>query len=308
MRLTVAICTWNRAGLLDRTLAAMRDLWIPPDVSWELLVVDNNCTDSTPDVLARHASSLPLRAVTESRQGHSHARNRAVAEATGDFILWTDDDVLVDQLWLAEYVTTVKEWPDASLFGGPIEPWFESTPARWIIDNLKRIDSAFALRDFGPHVRRLEDDELPYGANMAFRTDVLRRFPFDPELGRVGTGLLGADETTVMRQMIASGHFGVWVGSARVKHFIPNSRLTKKYIWDFHRAAGYQLPTNGKATDRMLWGAPAWAYRQYWQSSALSALLSPIKNERWLRAFLASAYYRGMIDAHQQRSRGQIAQ
>lgn len=281
----------------------MRTLHVPPGIEWELLIVNNNCTDATPHVIQRHASALPLRELVERRQGHSHARNRAVAEARGDLIIWTDDDVLVDRNWLAEYDNAARQWPSASYFGGPIEAWFEIPPPTWIVQNLDRIGAAFALCNFGSQVRKLEAEELPYGANMAFRTDVLRRFPFDPNLGRVGNKLLSADETTVIRQMIAQGHSGVWVGSARVQHFIPRSRLTSKYIWEFHRAAGYQLPTNGQAPGRTLWGAPAWAFRQYWQSAALSTLLSPIKNRRWMQAFLASAYYRGMIDAYQQLAR-----
>src|SRR5262249_56770240 len=58
-RLTVAICTWNRAGLLDQTLGRLRELEIPPGTEWELLVVNNNCTDDTDAVVARHAGSLP---------------------------------------------------------------------------------------------------------------------------------------------------------------------------------------------------------------------------------------------------------
>ena len=42
---SVVICTWNRAGLLDQTLARMRELHVPAGLAWELLVVNNNCTD-----------------------------------------------------------------------------------------------------------------------------------------------------------------------------------------------------------------------------------------------------------------------
>jgi hypothetical protein len=53
MHVTVAICTWNRAGLLAQTLEQMRQLVIPPGVTWELIVVNNNCTDDTDQVIAR---------------------------------------------------------------------------------------------------------------------------------------------------------------------------------------------------------------------------------------------------------------
>src|SRR4051812_37235025 len=104
MLITVAVCTWNRAGLLDRTLSRMCQLRVPEGVEWELLVVNNNCTDETDAVLARYQGRLPLRRLSEPSQGHSHARNRAVRAARGELLIWTDDDVLVEPDWIAGYV------------------------------------------------------------------------------------------------------------------------------------------------------------------------------------------------------------
>src|SRR4051812_4932182 len=111
IRVTVAICTWNRSALLDRTLTSMRHLVIPEGVEWEILVVNNNCTDDTDDVLSRHFAGLPLRRVFEPRQGLSNARNAAIDVAAGELICWTDDDVLVDPGWLSAYVEAASRWP-----------------------------------------------------------------------------------------------------------------------------------------------------------------------------------------------------
>ena len=100
MRVTIAICTWNRCDLLRQTLERMTGLMQPPGTEWELLVVNNNCTDGTDQVLSGFEGRLPLRRVFESRPGQSNARNAAVGAARGEFILWTDDDVLVDPNWL----------------------------------------------------------------------------------------------------------------------------------------------------------------------------------------------------------------
>ena len=139
MRITVAICTWNRAELLDRTLSQMHNLRIPPGIEWELLVVNNNCTDDTDAVVARHAQVLPIRRLFEGSQGQSHSRNHALREAFGELIVWTDDDVLVDQDWLAAYVKAARDWPEASYFGGTITPWFAAPPPFWIERNLRSI-------------------------------------------------------------------------------------------------------------------------------------------------------------------------
>jgi glycosyltransferase involved in cell wall biosynthesis len=95
-KVSVIIWTWNRAALLDQTLERMHQLRIPEGVRWELVVVNNNCTDHTDELIARHASRLPLVNLHEAQPGKGHACNLALAHASGDLVAWTDDDVLVD--------------------------------------------------------------------------------------------------------------------------------------------------------------------------------------------------------------------
>jgi glycosyltransferase involved in cell wall biosynthesis len=306
MYVTVAICTWNRAKLLDQTLTRMRELRVPGGVGWELLVVNNKCTDDTDTVIERHTGALPIRRVFEPVPGHSNARNRALLEAAGDLILWTDDDVLVDPSWLALYVDAARCHPAASFFGGTVDPWFEVEPPRWIVRHLRSISATYAIIQFGPDTRPFGMGEGPFGANMAFRTQVLRRYPFDPFLGRVGAHLMSGDESDVIERMIRDGHSGVWVGSARVRHFIPATRLTTRYVWEFHRTSGQRAfrqlkPLTGY---RMLFGAPRWAHRGYWVASIQQFIYSLCKGPRWLRAFLRSAYCRGIIDESRAQQKG----
>ena len=99
---TVLIATYNRAALLDRTLASVRDLRVAPDRRWDVIVVDNNSTDDTRAVVERQAQSFPvtLTYLFESRQGRSSALNAGIAASRGTVIAMTDDDVLVDPGWL----------------------------------------------------------------------------------------------------------------------------------------------------------------------------------------------------------------
>jgi glycosyltransferase involved in cell wall biosynthesis len=89
--ISVCICTYNRSESLRRTLESLArqnniDLG-------EVLIVDNNCTDGTAEVVESFRERLPIRLVTESQQGLAHARNRAAAEFRGGVLLFTDDDV-----------------------------------------------------------------------------------------------------------------------------------------------------------------------------------------------------------------------
>ena len=88
----------------------------------EVLVVDNNCTDHTSNVVEAFGGRLPIGRVTESRQGLAHARNRAVADFRGDVLLFTDDDVRFGPGWLTAYRDAIRRFPDADYFGGRILP------------------------------------------------------------------------------------------------------------------------------------------------------------------------------------------
>lgn len=242
MRVTVAICTWNRSERLRAALASLRELRIPPGVAWELLVVNNNCSDATDDVIAAFAGALPIRGLAEPRQGLSHARNRAVAEAAGDYILWTDDDVIADPGWLSAYADAFAAWPEASVFGGPIAPSFEDGPPPWLAAALEtgRIADAYAHRDLGPRAVpfSLEGNMVPYGANFAVRMAEQRGFPYDPRLGLRGDDAITGEETNVVRAILAAGGEGRWVPGARIRHVIPRERQTVAYLRDYFLASG----------------------------------------------------------------------
>ena len=102
IRITVAIPTYNRAELLRQTLAGVTRQDFPAD-RYEVLVIDNNSRDDTRDVIAAFAGTAPaVRHVPETRQGLDHARNRAIAEARGEIIVFADDDILVESDWLRQ--------------------------------------------------------------------------------------------------------------------------------------------------------------------------------------------------------------
>ena len=300
MDFTVAVCTWNRAKLLDQTLAQLARLEVPGTTSWEVLVVENGCTDETPDVLSRHSSNLPLRVAHEPTRGISHARNRAATEARGEFIAFVDDDVLVEPSWLDAYARAVREFPESAFFGGPILPFFDGSPPEWISASLPILGTAFALCDFGAQRRPLDARHLPYSANLAVRTTCQRRHRFDPALGRVGKELLSGEEADAMQRMLAAGLSGTWLPEARVRHFVPRERMTEDYIRRYYRGIG--------RTDVRRGGAPTCRANRLWRSLT-SGAKACIKGARfharrrlsssnaWVRDFRDANIHRGRFDA-----------
>jgi glycosyltransferase involved in cell wall biosynthesis len=303
MDATIAICTWNRSDLLDKTLEQMRQLDVPAGARWEIVVVNNRCTDNTDEILAKHIGQLPVRRVFEDKQGQSHARNAAAMAAQGELIIWTDDDVLVDSQWLVEMLAAARSRREHSFFGGPIEPWFEHDPPQWLLDNWPSINGAFAFRDLGTEAFEFDLKRLPYGANYAMRTRVQREFLYNPKLGRVATGEIRGEETDVLHKLLAAGHRGWWVPASKVKHFIPAERLTLDYIRRFFHGIGQTefIRKNGEAqrTSIAMWERPRTLINalQAEMRYRYFSTFRPQKTKRWVNSLVRSSRLWGHLAA-----------
>lgn len=297
MDVTVAICTWNRAKVLDQTLTAMRNLRIPDGLDWELLVVNNNCTDDTDDVIARHEDTLPIRCLFEPRSGLSFARNLVLDAARGDIILWTDDDVIVAEGWLEQYLIAAAQWPDAAFFGGKIEPLFPVDPPGWIKKNLRLLSCVYSVQDLGDTNRPFTGEESPIGANMAIRRKSLNGQTFNLALGPTGSNMVLGEETELIEEIQSSGHYGVYVGQASVRHHIMPQRLSKQYLLAWFRAYGRAMAQRGEIGPcRTFFGLPLWAIRVYSESRLKALVLGLRKGPKWVRAYERAGWAMGILE------------
>lgn len=283
----------------------MQQLIIPDGVEWEIVVIDNNSTDTTKQVVDSYATSLPIKYFFETKQGHCNARNRAIAEVKGDLILWTDDDVLVSNHWLAAYAEAAQTHLDASGFGGPIDPWYEGPPPNWVERNIDFVGAFFALRVVPEGVEEVARNHVPYGANMAFRTSALREYGFDPRLGRVKDQLISGDEVAVIYQMIEDGKRLRWVPDAKVEHFVPKKRMRLSFLRDCSYCRGrYEMPTVESQGVPTFFGMPRWLFRRYLglSISVWSRRLLGRETGEWLKDYVQEHVLRGQLAASRTRT------
>lgn len=273
MEISVAICTWNREELLKKTLSNLCDLFIPEGISWELLIVNNNSTDNTEKTIDSFKNDLPIESHFEPKPGLSNARNKAVDKAKGNYIIWTDDDVLVDSNWLASYVQAFQRYPQASVFGGPISPWFEGTPPKWLQNGWHYIQPSYAIRELGEEAFAFKStipSKFPFGANFAVRMDIQKQIRYNPDLGLKERKRILGEETDVIKSILTSGKTGWWVPDAKVKHWLPASRQTLSYIREYYEGAGRMEAVKENWVDCVkVFGYPRWLFRQLLYNTCL---------------------------------------
>lgn len=238
MKITVAICTWNRSKLLAQTLTSLCEVHIPTDVEWEVIVVDNNSDDETRSVCEQFMGPLPLRYVFEPKQGKSYALNRAVNMANGEYIVWTDDDVLLSPSWIEHYANAFNSDAEYAFWGGPVEPYFSTHPPSWLCTDQHILWPVYAIVDHGPEPLDFSKSIFPAGVNWAIRANVQREALYDVRLGPRPEDEQRGEETTLFRQLLGMGHRGRWIPESKIKHYIPQRRMTLTYIRDFYFGQG----------------------------------------------------------------------
>jgi GT2 family glycosyltransferase len=213
--MTVAICTRDRPHDLARCLDSLEQL----DLSHlDLLVVDNAPSDEAAErlVCTRHPH---IRYMREPAPGLSHARNRALTEAYGEVVAFTDDDVVVDPGWARTIAETFAGDPATMAVTGLVVPRELETEAQVLFERYRGFGRGFApVRADRRSARWGDVGRLGTGANMAFRRNAFARVGlFDPALG-AGTRARGGEDLDMLYRVVKSGAVVRYQPAAVVRH------------------------------------------------------------------------------------------
>ena len=229
--LSIIICTYNREKYIGPLLDSISKNDYPTS-DYEIILVDNNCTDNTRGVCEQFVATHPeirLRYVVETEQGLSAARNKGIKEAKGEVIIYVDDDALVDTDYIRIYAEHFAAHPETMAAGGPIEPLYETQEPFWMSPYTKALLTAWM--NYGDKVREYPNGRYPGGGNAAYRKVVFDKVGlFNTELGRKGTALLASEEKDIFDKMKALGMLVLYLPTPVLHHIIPQAKLEEDYF------------------------------------------------------------------------------
>lgn len=299
--LSVVICTYNRADLIGLALADLTRQTLNTR-EFEIIVIDNNSRDTTPEVVRPFTEQYPhIRYFFEGKPGRSIARNRGWQEARGEFVAYLDDDIRVDPQWATAMLRALQQTPRPLAVGGLVEPWYAETPPAWFVRD-------FELRSWGDQPGYIPAQRAPFGfagGNMGIAKKVLQQYGgFQEELGGGGEHMPRMGEETDLFFRIYKDH---QAEADRIFWFEPAAR-----IQHWTPARNWQIPyrlqrshASGAARAWMMQVKPySW---QYWRVMAfgvkstfrllksLATTKHPMKTE-WVKYRQTLAYLKGFSD------------
>jgi glycosyltransferase involved in cell wall biosynthesis len=228
IRFSIVVCSRNpRADYFVRVLEAIRGQSLDPD-QWELLIIDSN---SSPPLQDQAMPWLPATRFTRVEEpGVLRARMAGVYAAKGEWLVFVDDDNVLDPDYLEQAARVIARKPEIALFCGRISADFEQPPPKW----LKSMYRQLAIIDFSSDswAHEWDPDRVPcWTAGMCIRRDVAKQhfdsFADDPMAAVV---MNRCEDVQLVMSTVESGHLAGLFTTLHMRHLIPPDRMTVGYL------------------------------------------------------------------------------
>jgi glycosyltransferase involved in cell wall biosynthesis len=217
--ISVCICTFRRPRLLQRLLAELGRQRTDGCFTYSIVVADNDRLESAEPVVREAAATLkvPVRYCVEPHQNIALTRNRAVANAPGDFIAFIDDDEFPTERWLLTLFRSCEQYGVDGVLG-PVKPHFDPSTPNWVVEG-----------------RFYDRPSYPTGLVIDARKGrtgnvLLRRRVFDGLSEPFRSEFLTGEDQDFFRRMIDKGHVFIWCHEAIAYEAVPPVRCRRGFM------------------------------------------------------------------------------
>jgi succinoglycan biosynthesis protein ExoM len=217
--ISVCICTYKRPDLLKRLLRELTCLQTEGLFTYSIVVADNDALQSAKRVVLEFAAVFPLRIryCVEPLQNIALARNRAIENATGQYIAFIDDDEFPTSSWLLALFRACQAFGvDGAL--GPVRPHFDEDPPEWVVRG-----------------KFYDRPTYPTGLVIDWRKGrtgnlLLRRAILTPGEPAFRSEFLTGEDQDFFSRMIPKGHTFVWCNEAVAYETVPPARWRLSFM------------------------------------------------------------------------------
>jgi len=298
-KVTVIICTRDRAVSLERTLKSLDPQMGNPALA-EVVLVDNGSRDMTGAVIFAFEKLHPnlVVPVFEPRGGKTYALNSGIATSSAEVLAFTDDDVILPADWLSEIAGAVEKFPDCDVFGGRVDPVFPEGVEMpgWIhrVDPFNTAEGPLCDHNKGDVVRSYSDGGMctPVGANCVIHRRLFDSFGlFDSILEEKGGSMPMSEDSVFFNRLKKNGVDMLYIPSIFVMHVTDPERLTKKYFRSYFRKSAKSVVrvSNRHESGRRIFNVP-------WQFFRRLVFKGFLWGMAWLRRESASLRFARELD------------
>ncbi|MFV0468293.1 MAG: glycosyltransferase [Dysgonomonas sp.] len=252
-RISVIFCTYNRDKYIFKAIKSIVDQDLDPSL-YEIIIVNNNSTDRTERICQQAIidfNHIDIRLVNEHNQGLSYARNRGIEESRGEIVAFVDDDATAFE---PDYLSSIdkffRDYPDAGACGGPIIPVYEGDKPAWLSHFTEELIGGALYR--GKKTKPFGNGKFPGGGNSAYKKEIFDIYGlFNVELGRKGTGLIGAEEKDLYDRLRKGNVTFYYLPQMGIYHYISKKKLTVEHFKELTYSIGKseRIRTKGMSED-----------------------------------------------------------
>jgi len=268
--ISIVFATYNGAPTIEKTLQSIDKLNCPKNITFTAIIVDNNSTDNTLEILHSYTERLPLVVLQESNKGKNSALNKALTliDELGELIIFSDDDVIFPENILEKYLHIANNETEYSLFGGKIVPHWLEQPSKAILEGIPQT-VAFALTadEDGYKQGAIEAIKI-HGPNMAVRKELfLQGMCFDESIGPSGNNYVMGSETDFLFRSEQKGYRAFYDATIIVEHIIRPYQFHTSWLKNRAYKAGrsllYVQMRNGEnISAKTIFGYPRWSLKK----------------------------------------------
>ncbi len=241
---SAVVCCYNSAQVIVPTILALHQQIIPPELGYEVILVDNACTDNTVELakVVWHNSTLPLRIVEESQPGLMNARKAGVLKARYDILLFVDDDNIIESDWIRKISYLFARNRNVGIIGGYNRELIDGEKPSWfdMFKSMYACGTRIPINESG--VITGKTGAKYFGAGLAFRTLILREiingYPPVFLTGRKKNVSIRGDDTELVLRALLSGWDFYYENTLTLQHHILNKRLKWRYLCRCAKGSG----------------------------------------------------------------------